>query len=91
MVKRKAVRTRGKIKFSEYFKELKIGDSVSIVVERALNIGFPKNIQGRTGVVVGKRGKAYIIKIGGRKKDKEYLIEPVHLKKIKLIETNDKK
>ena len=85
MVKRKPVRTRGKIPLSKYFQRLKVGDSVAITRERSLSVNFPTSLQGRTGSIIDKRGKAYIIKIKGRVKDKEYLIEPVHLTKIKDI------
>lgn len=88
MVKRKPVRTRGKFSFSRYFQRLREGDSVAIIRERALRVNFPTSLQGRTGKIIGKRGKAYIIKIKGRVKDKEYLIEPVHLKKIKEIKND---
>ncbi|MCK4647375.1 50S ribosomal protein L21e [Candidatus Pacearchaeota archaeon] len=83
MVKRKAIRTRGKVQLSKYFQELEKGDFVSVTMERAVRSNFPKRVQGRTGIVEGKRGKAYMIKIKDRDKEKKFLIEPIHLKKIK--------
>ncbi len=83
MLKRKSVRTGGKIKLSEYFKELKDGDRVAIVREHALQPRFPKRIQGRTGVVIGKRGEAYIIRLKDGNKEKIHIIKAVHLKKLK--------
>ena len=91
MVNRKNVRERGKLKLSRYFQNLKKGDFVSVLRERALVSGFPKRLQGRTGVVEEKRGKAYIIKIKDQNKEKKFLIKPIHLKKIKAIEKDDKK
>jgi len=81
MLKKKKIRERGKIKLSEYFKELNEGDRVSIVRELSQSTGFPKTIQGRTGVIEGKRGNSYIvnIRIG---KEKRFLIHPIHLKKL---------
>ncbi len=84
MVKRKPVRTRGKFSFSRYFQKLNKGDFVSIVRERAFRINFPESLQGRTGIVEGKQGRAYIIKLNGVKKDKKYLIAPIHLRKIQV-------
>ena len=83
MGKRKSVRTRGKVSLSKYFQELKQGDYVAVVRELAMKSNFPKRLQGRTGVVESKRGKAYIIRIKDQNKEKKFLIEPIHLKKIK--------
>jgi len=82
MLKRKRIREKGKIKFSKYFQKLKNGDRVSIIKELSIKSYFPKEIQGRTGEVVGQRGRYYIIllNIG---KGRKYLIHPVHLKKLK--------
>jgi len=49
MVKRKPVRTRGKLKLSTYFQEFEKGNSVAVVVEPAVQSSFPKTLQGRTG------------------------------------------
>jgi large subunit ribosomal protein L21e len=83
MVRRKSVRERGKLPLSSYFKELKVGDKVSIVRERAIDSKFPKRLQGCTGKVVGNRGRSYIIAINDREKPKKHIIAPIHLKKIK--------
>ncbi len=85
MVRKKKIRTRGKIKLSKYFQELKKGDSVAISQDRTLQPKFPSRINGKTGIIEGKRGKAYIINIKDQNKEKKFLIEPVHLKKIKQI------
>ena len=83
MVRRKKVRTRGKLQLSRYFQELGKGDSVAVVRERSVDFNFPKRIQGRTGSVEGKRGKAYMVKIKDQNKEKRFLIEPIHLKRVK--------
>jgi large subunit ribosomal protein L21e len=87
---KKKIRTRGKIQFSRYFQELKEGDSVAVVKEPSVRASFPERLQGRTGVVEGKRGRAYIIKIKDQNKEKKILINPIHLKKIKLLESKTK-
>ncbi len=93
MVRRKKIRTRGKLQLSKYFQRLKQGDVVSVVAERALQPRFSKSLNGRTGVVEEKRGKAYLVKIKDKNKEKTYIIEPIHLKKIKQIQSkkDDKK
>lgn len=86
MVRRKEIRTRGKFSLKKYFQKFQEGDSVAVVRERALFPNFPERIQGRTGVIEGKRGKAYIVNIKDQRKPKQYIIEPIHLKRIKNIE-----
>ena len=89
-MKKKKVRTKGKISFRRYFQDFKEGDIVSVVRELAIKASFPKRLQGRTGVIGEKRGKAYFVNIKYQNKEKKFLIEPIHLKKIKHIEKNDK-
>ena len=91
MVKRKSIRTRGKIQFSRYFQEFKEGDSVAITKEAAVASSFPKRLQGRTGFVEGKRGNSYVVNIKDQTKEKKFIVQPIHLKKIKQIKKNDKK
>ena len=86
MSKRKKIRTRGKLKLSKYFQEFKEGDNVSVVKERAIKSSFPVRLQGRTGKIQEKRGRSYFVKINDQKKEKRFIIEPIHLKKIKHIE-----
>ncbi len=83
MVNKKKPRTRGKISLSRYFQEFKDGEPVAIVKEKAVQSSFPKRMQGRTGNVESKRGKSYVIKLKDQNKEKRYIIEPIHLKKIK--------
>jgi large subunit ribosomal protein L21e len=85
MVNKKPIRTRGKLQLSRYFQELKKGDFVAISKEQSVASSFPKRTQGQTGIVEGRRGKAYIIKITEGSKDKRIIIEPIHLKKIKQV------
>ena len=83
MIKRKQVRTKGKIQLSKYFQKLNSGERVSVVRELSVNAGFPKTLQGRTGTVENKRGSAYVVEFKMGKKDKRFIIHPVHLKKLK--------
>lgn len=83
MLQRKRQREHGKIKLSQYFQEFKTGDRVTVVGEWALNPKFPKQLQGRSGVVENKRGKSYLVKINDFKKEKTYIIHPAHLRKLK--------
>ena len=85
MVNKKNVRTRGKLQLSKYFQKLKKGDSVAVLKERSISSNFPERLQGRTGVVGTKRGKSFVVEIKDQSKKKSFLIEPIHLKKIKTL------
>ena len=90
MIKKKKQREHGKIKLSRYFQDFKKGDKVGVIRELAVQPKFPKQLQGRTGVIESKRGSHYIVKIKDIKKEKTYIIHPVHLKKLKQIGKNKK-
>lgn len=83
MLKRKKVREKGKIKFSRYFQKLNAGDRVAVIMDLSFKTGFPKSIQGRTGILEEKRGDCWIVKAKIGKKNKRFIIHPVHLKKLK--------
>jgi large subunit ribosomal protein L21e len=82
MSTKKPVRTKGKLPLSKYFQELENGDSVAVVIDGSQRVSFPERLQGRSGKVIGKKGSAYILKIKDQAKEKEYLIQPIHLKKL---------
>ena len=84
MTKRKPIRSRGKIPLSRYFQNLKEGDSVAVIKESSVHSTFPTRLQGRTGKVVMKRGRSYVVEIKDQNKPKTFIIEPVHLKKVTL-------
>lgn len=83
MSNKKPVRTRGKLKLSRYFQKLEEGSSVAIIEEPSVKSVFPKRLQGRTGIIAGRRGRSYIVRIKDQEKEKSFLIEPIHLRKIK--------
>lgn len=85
--KKKPLRQKGKIRLSRAFQELGKGDFVAVDIDRATNFGFPEKLQGRTGKVEGKRGSSYLVKINDCTKPKEYVISPIHLKKINFSQT----
>lgn len=82
MLKHKRIRERGKVPFSRFFQAFKEGDSVAVARELNQRGGFPRRLQGRTGRVLQKRGSAYVVEIMDMDKSKQYVIKPVHLKKI---------
>ncbi|MEK6914029.1 MAG: 50S ribosomal protein L21e [Nanoarchaeota archaeon] len=83
MLKRKNVKDRGKIKLSYYFQKFEKGDRVSVNRELSFQPKFPKQLQGRSGIIESPRGNSYLIKINDLNKEKTYIIHPVHLRKLR--------
>jgi len=83
MAKSKKIRTRGKIRLSAYFKKFKEKGKVAVVKEQGVRSAFPQRIIGKSGTVVGSRGRYLEVEIADGKKKKTFIIHPVHLKKLK--------
>lgn len=80
---RKSLRNRGKISLTKYFQGLKQGDKVRLCAEPAVQKGmYFLRFHGKSGVVEGKKGACYEIKIRDGNKEKTLIVHPVHLKKI---------
>lgn len=77
------MKEKGKIRLSHYFQEFKKGERVAVIREHAVQPKFPRTLQGRSGVIDGKRGNSYLVKIKDLNKEKTYIIHPVHLRKLK--------
>ncbi len=82
MAKGKNVRKKGKISLSGYFKKIGIGEDVAVVVEKSVRAAFPKRIQGKSGKIIGDRGRFKIVELNDGNKKKKFIIHPVHLKKL---------
>ena len=74
---------KGQEKISRKLQELKKGEKVVIIRNVSEQSYFPVRLQGRTGIIEEKRGKAYIVKIINGKQEKRYIVQPIHLKKLK--------
>lgn len=82
MKRSKKMREKGKIRLSKYFQKFEEGDKVTVVKDAGEMSSFPETLQGRTGKIETKRGKAYIVKIFDKNQEKRYIIHPVHLKRL---------
>jgi large subunit ribosomal protein L21e len=83
MTKRKNIRARGKTQLSQYFKQIKEGETVAVIDEQSIPSSYPKRIIGMAGTVVGNRGTYKVIKINDGNLEKTFVIHPIHLKKLK--------
>lgn len=80
---KKKIRERGKIKIAKFMQEFKEGEKVVIKPDPSYQKGMPnRRFFGRVGVIVSKRGKAYILEVKDGGKTKQVISLPVHLKKV---------
>jgi large subunit ribosomal protein L21e len=79
---KKNVKDKGKIRISSYLQEFQTEDRVILKAEPAVQNGmyFPR-FHGKSGIITGKQGKCYKVKIKDIKKEKTVLVHPIHLKK----------
>ncbi len=84
MLTHKSLRSKGKLSLTKYFQRFQEGDYVAIVRELSIQSpGFPKRMQGRTGVVLGMVGSSYMVAIKDYSREKKYIVKPIHLQRIK--------
>ncbi len=77
---RKTVREKGLSPISRSTQEFAEGDIVNIDLDPGIQEGMPHpKFQGRTGKVVGQRGRAYIVEVGDGGLLKEVIVLPEHL------------
>lgn len=79
----KITKSRGKPGLSRVFREFNNGDAVTVIKEPSVESRFPLRIHGLTGIVTGKVGSSYVVELKTKDKLKKFIVEPVHLKRIK--------
>lgn len=79
---KKKVRERG-LKLRKFLQTFELGQRVVIDIEPASQKGMPHpRYQGRSGIVVGQRGRAYLVQIRDGGKIKTLISRPEHLKAV---------
>jgi len=79
---RKSPRERGQVPSLSYLLiDYKPGDRVHIVINPSIHNGMPhRRYHGKTGVIIGRRGDAYEVKVSLGGKVKILYIRPEHLR-----------
>lgn len=79
----KTPRKRGNPPVARLMRTFKEGEKVAIKIEPSVRSGAPHlRYQGRTGVVEGKQGRMYLVRIMDGGKEKIILSNAVHLLKV---------
>jgi len=75
---------RQKFKSNQFLQEFKAGDKVIIKTEPSSQDSIPHSrLKGKIGEVIGKRGRAYVVKVGvkkGARATKQVITRPEHLR-----------
>ncbi|MCY0868497.1 MAG: 50S ribosomal protein L21e [Desulfurococcus sp.] len=83
---RKSVREKGGVPpLSLLMVEYKEGDRVHIVINPSIHKGMPhRRYHGKTGVIAGRRGRAYIVKVAVGGKEKILFVRPEHIRPVSI-------
>jgi large subunit ribosomal protein L21e len=77
----KKTREKGVLPITRLMKNFEVGEKVHIVLESSIQKGQPHpRFHGRTGTVVGKRGRSYLVEINDGDAKKIVISAPVHLR-----------
>jgi len=76
-------KNRERTSVNKMIEEFKIGSKVLIKIDPSIQKGRPfRRFYGKSGVVTGRRGNSYIVKIKDGDKEKEVISLPAHLRSI---------
>jgi large subunit ribosomal protein L21e len=80
---RKGKRERRRLFISRSMHPYQEGDKVAIVLDGAQQRGMPhRRFQGKTGVISGTQGRAFVVKVSDGNMMKTVVARPEHLKPI---------
>ncbi len=78
---KKDLRRRGILPVTSVIRKFEIGERVHIVCEPSIQKGMPhRRFHGRTGTVVGQRGRAWVLEVPDGESKKVVIARPQHLK-----------
>lgn len=78
---KKDLRKRGLPPVSRLIQRFEIGQKVHVVIEPSIHKGMPHHrFHGKTGTIVGQRGRAWILQVPDGESMKTVIVRPHHLK-----------
>ena len=76
----RAVRAKGKTSVVRAIQEFETGSKVHVLIDPSIHKGMPHpRFHGKTGEVVGKRGRAFVLKVTDGDATKTLIALPEHL------------
>ncbi len=80
---RKKLVVKNKPSITRYLREFTVGDRIHINILASSRAIPCARLHGKTGFVVEKRGRAYVVKINDLNKEKILTVMPEHMVKIR--------
>ena len=81
---KKNVRDKGKISIRNYLQSFSVNERVALVAEPSVHGGMNHpRFQGDIGVIIGKQGSCYQVRIIDGKMEKKFIVHPIHLRRQK--------
>ena len=78
---KKEIRRRGIPPVTSVIQKFEVGQKVHIVCEPSIHRGMPnRRFHGKTGTIVGQRGRAWLLQIRDGESTKTVIARPQHLK-----------
>ncbi len=78
---KKALRRRGMAPVTTVIQSFDEGSKVHIVIDSSIQKGMPhRRFHGKTGTVIGKQGRSWVLEINDGNKTKTVVSKPQHLK-----------
>ena len=78
---KKDLRKRGIAPVTSVIQNYEIGQRVHVVVEPSVQKGMPhRRFHGKTGTVIGQRGRAWVVEVSDGDSVKQVIARPQHLK-----------
>jgi large subunit ribosomal protein L21e len=78
---KKDLRKRGIMPVTSVIQQFEIGQKVHVVCEPSIQKGMPhRRFHGKTGTVLGQRGRAWVVSINDGNMEKVVIARPQHLK-----------
>ena len=78
---KKDLRKRGILPVTSLIQRFEVGQKVHVVCEPSIQKGMPhRRFHGKTGTVIGQRGRAWLLSIRDGDSEKVIIARPQHLK-----------
>ena len=79
----KKARQKGKLSLRKYFQKFEIGQKVLLKADSIVQKGmYHPRFHGKIGIIKGKEGRCYEVKIKDYSKEKTLIVHPVHLESV---------
>ena len=78
---KKPARKKGMLPLSTILRKYAVGDMVTVILEPSVQRGRPhRRFHGKTGTVMGKQGRAYLVSLKDMGREKLIISRPEHLR-----------